>query len=316
MGSVRFGMVADALSQGLGLFAGKKADEEREKAEREWREALQATAERNSMNRETRQYARSDQLRAQDLEAATARQESQDARATERDRLTAESRAASLDQNATQFELERVDKAEAALAKKIENRYEAVQKQIEKAGLMDETAEERLMVEFGNYRDRQIEAHVIRLGKRNAPGYSIDDAGAFESKLIQLGMGPDAATFKTNELAPTLWPVKGSPQAGAGGVPYAPGQPEVGGEPLPPPPEELYAAPAPAVPGVSPGTPTAAAGSMPVNQVGVPPAGQDPQTMFQPPTSNVAPQPWGLKAADKVNTAFDWMQKQGSPAGR
>jgi hypothetical protein len=329
MGSVRFGMVADALSQGLGLFAGKKADEERERIERQWKEAMAnlAADRQDARATETNRLAdeRADKREASDAARFETGQENQ----TERARLSNEriTNEGELNRSAREdeFDTTRTDRAEESLFKRIDAARERAIKSIDEAkAMMDETAEERITNAFMQERDEMIVGHVLRLGQRGAPGYQIDSPGSIESKFIELGMGPDSATTRTNELGSMLWPGPGptsSTTGGPGGVPFAPDTPgfEQAQANAPPPlipPPAPAPAPAPtqqvapvvatnAAPGVQPAN-TAAAGSMPVNMVQ--PAGNT--DLYQPPAG---PQPWGVQAGQGIDNILEMMKKQASP---
>ena len=315
MGSARLGMVTAALASGVGLVALKNAAEEKAAAERQWTEALAQQRETWAGEREGRQMEHAETIEANRNETRLAERESDNDRRVEEAKLTAKRHEEILGQGSEQFDIKRADAAEEALFKRIDARYKMVQDELEDAKMsMIEGAEDEINARFIKETDRMIEAHVTRLGERGAPGYEIDNAGAFESKLIQMGMAPGTASRRTNALAPQLWPLISSTEAGPGGIPYAPGQPEVGGEPLPE--TSVAATPSVTKPG-SPGIDQKAAASSPAMKVDmlgdkgtVPPAGPD--DLYQP---GVEP-PWGIKAAGGVNSFVDWMKQQGSPQGR
>jgi hypothetical protein len=319
MSSVRFGMAADALSQGLGLFAGKKADEERERIERQWKEAMADLAA-------DRQDARADEANRLADERADKREASDAARfetaqtgQTERanaanERITSEGEL-NREARDNEFDLTRTDRAEESLFKRIDQARERAIKSIDEAkAMMDETAEERITASFMQERDEMIAGHVLRLGQRNAPGYQIDSPGAIESKFIELGMGPDSATSRTNELGSVLWPQAGptsSTTGGPGGVPFAPDTPgfEQAQANAPPP---LFTPPAPAQQAAAPVVTPPVQAIPPAPTAAPPPM----NTAASPqPAAPAGPQPWGIKAASGIDNVFEMMKKQGSPAG-
>ena len=205
MGSARFGMVADALSQGLGLFVGKKAEEERDRVRHQWDLALADMREKNASAREGRQYAHSEALAATSSEAATARHAETQQRIVGEGELNRGARR-------EEFDMRQVADAEEMLFKRMDALRDERAEALENAFGV-EADEGKINRRYQGLMDDMILGHVIRLGEGNAPGYEINDAGALESKFLQMGMDPDGAKQHSINIGESLWPTAKDPNA-------------------------------------------------------------------------------------------------------
>ena len=211
MGSFKFGRVADSLSQGLGLFAGHKAEEERARVKHQWDLELANLREQNATNRELRGYAHAEQQAHTASEAATARHEETQKRIVSEGELGRTERR-------EQFDLDQVRRSEETLQDRIDVLREEQAEALENAfGI--EGGEDAINRRYQGLRDDMILGHVIRLGEAGAPGYDINDAGALESKFIQNGMDTAGAKEHSANIGSQMWPAPKDPNAQSQFVP-------------------------------------------------------------------------------------------------
>lgn len=199
MGSVRLGMVTDALSQGLGLFAGKKAEEERDRIRQQWDMAMAELRETRAMERETRQDKIS-------TERYLSGQETQ----REATAATKEHRTATLAQSEDQFgrsmDATMVSEAKKGLSKRLDDIYDRYQDAV---GDWGDDPGGKLLGKYNQAKDEAIGNFVIDMagatdaeGKSGAPGFkNMNSAKAFTAKFITHGMSVNAADLR----GPDVW---------------------------------------------------------------------------------------------------------------
>jgi len=182
MGSARFGQVAGALSQGLGLFAGKKADEEKEAMERKWQEALMAQRERYATDRQEAGFEHSEALAATAAEAADTRQA---ANIASRETEGAANRTAA-EKNAIRENIRRREASLDAILKDIEKRRADALENYDP--MMSEDPEaDRLAIngQFDNEMSKDIQSHVARMVSKGFEGYEAESEADIKGLLTR-----------------------------------------------------------------------------------------------------------------------------------
>ena len=198
MSSARFKQVAGALSQGIGLYAGKKAEDERRQAEEDWQMALEDLREGRYQAREERAATE----RQADRETATTRYEADVAHRTETATLTAADREATRQQGESHFVRGEAFKEDQALYKRLATLDDRAADELELGReMMDPDIESKVQAKYGPLRDQAIASHVVRMASDKKPGYKkIDSLEALSTKMITLGMDADGADLFAGEM--------------------------------------------------------------------------------------------------------------------
>jgi len=213
MASFRAGQVFGAISQNLGLFAERAGEKERREADREWDLKLEEIRAKREGEREQRAIDRETGREERSIERETGREERSIERegirtAAETERYnastaaTAQYRSDTLEQGASEFDRSLEAKAEAALAKRLQEIEEQYQDQLEAA--MGDDPEGRLMASMVDRRDSEIVSFVENMAMKGSPSYegAMDSFESFKDAVGRNGIRGDAAEFYGKQLFP------------------------------------------------------------------------------------------------------------------
>ncbi len=185
MGSLRFGKVAEALSGGLGLFAAREIEKERELARQGWDIAMADLRERRSGERETRQAKHSEALAATAATAATARYKSTDARIVSEGKLN---RAQSLEM----FADTQVQRQIENMYKRIDEQNDRRDKELENA-LHDEVTIAEINDKYDTKNGQTAVDFVGRMVRGKKRGFEVSSPGDMASLYQTFGIDGEMA---------------------------------------------------------------------------------------------------------------------------
>ncbi len=198
MASSRINRIAGSLSEGLGLFAQKSAQDEQERVDREWQLSMERIRASNADARQQAGFKHSENLSAENNRAAQTRA---DSAAT----ATASFRKDQMSQRDSEFDRKMVADARNNLASNLSRMDEAMQK--EQENIFDPEEKAQVAQRYQGLKDNAIMSTVSWLSAQNLPGFEVKDKGSLQSMLTQMGMDPQGA----GQAAGALW------QQGTGG---------------------------------------------------------------------------------------------------
>ncbi len=178
MGSFKFGRVADAVSEGAGLFAGRKAEQERERIRQQWDLKMEELRTQRQGEAEERQIEREETREG----SATARYEAGQTAATQRHTETISAQ----DKNSIREDVRRREESLNAILKDIERRRADALEKINPMMVDDsDTVIAGINERFDNEASKDIQSFVAQMVGKGLPGYEAESAADIKGLLVR-----------------------------------------------------------------------------------------------------------------------------------